>query len=151
MIIRKKIDPAYTEKEITVFSCSEDRELQNIMDALQMMFGTTVSGTDQRGNRVNARLSDVISFFSENGKVKAHTTDGDLTLPRTMYSLEEELPEDMFFRISRSEIINIRRIRKLDMSFAGTIKVIMNDGYETYVSRRNVTGLKKLLVGKERK
>lgn len=62
-----------------------------------------------------------------------------------MYELEEELEESVFIRISKAEIINIRKIKRVDMNTIGTIKVIMRDGTETYTSRRNVTRLKKAL------
>ena len=56
------------------------------------------------------------------------------------------LPDSGFVRISRSEIINIKKIGKLDMSLTGTIRIQMKNGYSTFVSRRNVAKLKKLLV-----
>lgn len=151
MLIRSKIDPDIKEKEILVLSDREDGELKNIMDSLHMMFDLTVTGTDRKGDHVNVRLTDVISFASWEGKVKVLSVSGEMMLTRTLASLEDELPKELFFRISRSEIINIKRIRKLDMSFSGTIKVIMNTGYETYTSRRNVAGLKDLITGKEKK
>ena len=55
------------------------------------------------------------------------------------------MDEGQFFRISKSEIVNLKKIRRLDMSVTGTIKVILSDGTETYTSRRNVTKLKNCL------
>lgn len=55
----------------------------------------------------------------------------------------------------KKEIINIRKIERVDMNMAGTIKVIMRDGTQTFTSRRNVTRLKEALEqsinGRERK
>ena len=44
-----------------------------------------------------------------------------------------------------TEIINLKKIRRLDMSITGTIKVIMKDDSESYTSRRNVAKLKQVL------
>ena len=55
------------------------------------------------------------------------------------------MDEKRFLRISKSEIINLRKIERLDMSITGTIKVVLTDGTETFTSRRNVTKLKKSL------
>lgn len=59
--------------------------------------------------------------------------------------MEDDLNEKLFFRSSKSEIINLKQIQRLDMSLSGTIRVIMKDGSETYTSRRNVVKLKKVL------
>lgn len=48
-------------------------------------------------------------------------------------------------RISRFEIVNLRRIVKLDTSLTGTIRVQMEGGIQTYVSRRNVARIKRTL------
>lgn len=47
------------------------------------------------------------------------------------------------FQIRNREL---KKIRSLDVSLTGTIKVIMKNGYETYTSRRNVAKLKELLL-----
>ena len=41
--------------------------------------------------------------------------------------------------------MNIRKIKSLDMSISGTIRILMKNGHETYVSRRNVSKLKERL------
>ena len=52
--------------------------------------------------------------------------------------LEERLDESRFVRISRFELVNIRMISGFDLSMAGTIKVSLKDGTETWVARRYV-------------
>lgn len=50
-----------------------------------------------------------------------------------------------FVRISNSEIINLKKVKNFDLSFVGTISVEMANGTTTYVSRRYVAKIKKLL------
>ena len=66
-------------------------------------------------------------------------------ISKKLYELENELNGKIFFRSSKSEIINLKQIQKLDLSLSGTIRVIMKDGSETYTSRRTVSKLKKAL------
>ena len=66
-------------------------------------------------------------------------------IPSKLYELEEELTQSHLIRISKSEIVNIRKIKSLDMSVSGTIKITMKNDHETYVSRRNVSKLKERL------
>jgi DNA-binding LytR/AlgR family response regulator len=71
--------------------------------------------------------------------------EGSYVVQEKLYELEERLDAGQFFRISKSEIVNLKKIKRLDMSITGTIKVILSDGTETYTSRRNVTKLKQCL------
>ena len=48
-------------------------------------------------------------------------------------------------RISRFDIINLDYVKKLDLSFTGTIAVEMKNGDVVYVSRRNLRGFKEAL------
>ena len=61
-----------------------------------------------------------------------------------MYEIEHRL-NNSFVRISRSEIINISYIKKLDLYFKGTIAVELKNGTVSYVSRRNLKNFKKVL------
>ena len=47
--------------------------------------------------------------------------------------------------ISNGEIINIKKVKGFDLSFVGTIRVSLTNGTVTYVSRRYVSKIKKLL------
>ncbi|MDE5616672.1 MAG: LytTR family transcriptional regulator, partial [Clostridia bacterium] len=48
-------------------------------------------------------------------------------------------------RISNSEIINLKFVKKFDLSFNGTICVLFSNGSVTYVSRRYVSKIKNTL------
>ena len=50
-----------------------------------------------------------------------------------------------FIRISNSESINLKKVRNFDLSFTGTVCVVLSDGSKTYASRRYVTRLKGVL------
>ncbi|MEE3451384.1 MAG: LytTR family DNA-binding domain-containing protein, partial [Acutalibacteraceae bacterium] len=66
-------------------------------------------------------------------------------LRQRLYELEEQLNKYSFVRISNSEIINLKKVRNFDLSLSGTICVTLSDGTATYVSRRYVSKIKKVL------
>ena len=59
--------------------------------------------------------------------------------------MEEQLDNRKFVRISNSEIVNIKKIKKLDTSLTGTICMYLEGEKMTYVSRRYVSKIKKVL------
>lgn len=50
-----------------------------------------------------------------------------------------------FVRISNSEIVNLKKVKSLDLSFVGTICMELSNGTVSYVSRRYVSKIKKVL------
>ena len=146
MQIRPVIDKAYRETQIHVCKDTLDEEVKNILSELHTLFDETLSGTDEKGNRCLIKPAEVFSFYAEGQRVFAMDHTHRYSLSKKLYELEESLGSHGFVRISKSEIVNVKRIRSLDMSISGTIRVIMKNGYETFASRRNVAKLKELLV-----
>ena len=89
--------------------------------------------------------SDLIRVYASSGKVFAVTDNGEYTLHIRLYEIEERLNSHQFVRISNSEIINLKRVDNFDLSFTGTICVKLSNGTTTYVSRRYVAKIKKIL------
>ena len=148
MLIKTIISPSYPEPELHVCSSELNREVKTILNELHSLYDDRLTGTDRRGDRCLFSPASMISFYAEGKKVTALGDGESYTVAQKLYELEERLSGCGFVRISKSEIINARRIRKLDMSLTGTIRILMQNGYETYASRRNVARLKELLMRK---
>ena len=87
----------------------------------------------------------MIRIYLNSGKVVAVTDKGEYILRLRLYEIENRLPSNQFIRISNSEIINLKKVNNFDLSFTGTICVKLSNGIITYVSRRYVPKLKKIL------
>ena len=142
MKIKTEINSKYSEIELHICSSEISDEVRRITGELHMMYDESLTGTDEKGNRRILRPGEIVSFYSEGQRVIALGEEERYVIPSKLYELEEELTQSHFIRISKSEIVNIRKIRSLDMSITGTIRIIMKNGYETYASRRNVSKLK---------
>ena len=88
---------------------------------------------------------EIIRIYTQSGKVLAATVSGEYTLRFRLYELEARLDPKNFVRISNSEIINLKKVKGFDLSLAGNIRVTLTDGVVTYVSRRYISKIKKLL------
>lgn len=89
--------------------------------------------------------NDIIRIYAAAGKVFAVTGKKEFVLRLRLYEAEEKLNGKGFVRISNSEIINIGKAKKFDLSTVGTICVLLSDGSTSFVSRRYVTKIKKTL------
>ena len=150
MDIRTEIDSRYTTIELHVCNNELTDEVRSIMRELHEIYDRYLSGTDEWGNRCMLGTTQIISAYAEGQKVMVRTSDGVYSVQNKLYELETELGDRNFVRISKSEIVNIKKIKNLDLGVTGTIRITMKDGYETYVSRRNVAKIKeKLLSGRQ--
>lgn len=143
--IQSVIHEKYKETEIHVCKDRMDEEVRGILGELHTLYDEVIAGVDEAGNRCTLRPAEILSFYAEGQRVIMLGADRRYTVSRKLYELEEQLGSCGFVRISKSEIVNFRQIRSLDMSITGTVRVIMKNGYETYASRRNVTKIKEML------
>ena len=74
----------------------------------------------------------------------ALTEKGKYRLKSRLYQLEKNL-NDNFVKINQSCIANIKKIEKFKASVGGALMVIFKNGYEDYVSRRNLKNVKERL------
>lgn len=145
MDIEVKIDAAQSEPKVIIITDKLTDKVQGIISALENITEPQViSGFS--GDRVRILEQDkIIRIYTEGGKLCADTEEGQFILRGRLYEMEERLDKKRFVRISNSEIINLKKTSGLDLSFTGTICVTMSNGAVTYVSRRYVSKIKKIL------
>ena len=146
MKILTETDNKYKEIELHVCNNALTDEVRAIVGELHEIYDYNIPGTDEIGNKRLIRRAEILSAYSEGQRVIVLTGDGRYVVQKKLYELETELGDTNFIRISKSEIVNVRKIRSLDMSITGTIKLVLKTGYETYVSRRNVAKIKEKLT-----
>ena len=146
MIIKPEIENKYKQIELHVCNDELNDEVKSVVRELHEIFDETIAAVDERGNRLNISPSEILSFYAEGQKVFAVGVKERYSVSMKLYELEEGLAKRSFVRISRSEIVNYRKIKSMDMSVTGTIKITMKNDYETYVSRRNIAKIKELLI-----
>lgn len=144
MQVEIKIDKSYTEPHVIILTAGMTEETDELVKKLTKETPRIISGIKDEKVEV-LEQADLIRIYSNNGKVYAVTEKGEYTLRLRLYELEERLDSRSFARISNSEIINLKKADCFDLSFTGTICVKMSNGDVTYVSRRFVSKIKKIL------
>ena len=145
MQVKARIDKKYESLEIQICHNELTPQVKQLVEDVSAFVNEGITGTDFRGEKVILPVRDISRFYAEKQKVMAQDEKGVYSIQEKLYELEERLDKGQFFRISKAEIVNLKKIKRLDMSITGTIKVILSDGTETYTSRRNVTKLKQCL------
>ena len=88
-------------------------------------------------NIIKLSLKDVFCFVVEKNKVFAILNDDKLQIKQRLYEIESIL-DDSFVKVNQSCIVNVKKIKRFDASFAGALMVTLENGYKDYVSRRQV-------------
>nr|WP_302134342.1 LytTR family DNA-binding domain-containing protein [uncultured Schaedlerella sp.] len=144
MQVEIKIDPSQPEPKVIITAASMTEEVNRIVRRLSEVIPQVISGT-RDGKLEVLEPEELIRVYAASGKVFAVTGKGEYTLRLRLYELEERLSPHQFIRISNSEIIHLKKVVNFDLSFAGTIYVKLSNGTVTYVSRRYVSKIKKIL------
>ncbi|MER2235290.1 MAG: LytTR family DNA-binding domain-containing protein, partial [Candidatus Limivicinus sp.] len=92
--------------------------------------------------------SEIILASVDGKSVRIITADGKWLSRQTLQSLEETLDSHTFIRISRYEIVNLRKVARYDFTISGTLRLELEGGMETWASRRCIPEIRRRLKGK---
>lgn len=90
-------------------------------------------------------LFDVLYFESVDNRTFLYTEDDVLEVRQRLYELEFILSDKDFIRISKSQIVNINKIKTLKPELNRTISATMCNGEQLYISRKYVQALRNIL------
>ena len=144
MKIEIRLEENAPERKVIIVTEAVDEEIQELMKRISQERPQVLAGF--AGDRiVLLEQGEIIRVYASGGKVFAVTDMGEFTLRLRLYELEARLDRGSFVRISHSEIVNLRRVKHFDLSYAGTIRVSLSNGDCTFVSRRYISRIKQVL------
>ena len=144
MQVEVKIDETADQPKVIIVTPKITEEVNALVQTLSEAEPKVIAGFHEDTVTVLDE-QDILRIYSANGRVYAVLPSGEYVVRLRLYEAEERLKPSHFVRISNSEIINLKKVRNFDLSFAGTICVTLTDGSKTYVSRRYVTKIKEVL------
>ena len=144
MQVEVKLDKSVDEPKVIILASRMTEEVHSLVQMLSASEPKLIAGFREDTVTVLDE-KDILKIYAANGKVYAVLPSGEYTLRLRLYEIEERLKPRHFVRISNSEIINLKKVKSFDLSFTGTICVVMSDGSKTYASRRYVVKLKEVL------
>lgn len=144
MDIEVKIDPACPAAKLVLVTPELTEEQEQLLRRLSEETPRVITGV-RDGVVTILDPPELLRVYAAAGRVYAVTKDGEYTLRLRLYEAEARLDSGRFVRISNSEIINLGNVRHFDLNLAGTISVTFTDGSVSYVSRRYVAKVKRIL------
>jgi len=100
----------------------------------------------KRENLIYILEPDEVQIVRTEGNeiVAYNTAKQRFIVEKRLYEIETLLGHQ-FIRISKSAIVNIRKIDHVDVRFSGMMNVVMKNGINEYISRRHMGDFKKRL------
>src|SRR5690625_140826 len=141
MKLEVKINQDESDERIVIYAKEISTEIQEMIQQIEKILQQT-----KLYGKINSDIypldpNQIIRFYSENKQIIAEDEKRQYIVDKRLYELESILPTH-FIRISQSEIINIKFIKKLKQELNGFIKISFKHGVTTYSSRRYVKIIK---------
>ncbi|MCR5137316.1 MAG: LytTR family transcriptional regulator DNA-binding domain-containing protein [Oscillospiraceae bacterium] len=146
--IRFECDPSLDSIEILIQAPEQDEAVTALMEQISGRPQDTITVFDGKGG-IRTIPTDEIVLASTDGKlVNLITEDGIWHVRRTLQSLEDALDGRRFIRISRYELVNLGKVRRYDFTVAGTLRLELAGGMETWAARRCIPEIRRRLQGR---
>ena len=127
------IVPGLEDTEISVSCGKLTPEIEKLIATLQMSDNRLTAS--QNGEIHILDLDDVIYIDAVDRKTFIYTQDKVYESDFKLYELEGRLSDSMFFRVSKSCIVNLRRIKSLRDDIERRIRLTMDNGEQLIASR----------------
>ena len=89
-------------------------------------------------------LSEIYMFRVEDKQVKVYTEDSEYLIRKALYQVEEGLDQS-FVRISKTTIVNLKKIERVAPSLKGMMFIQLKNGLKDNISRKYLPDFKDAL------
>lgn len=132
------------EKLQVIIKCRQiDDEIMRLKYHIEMFDKKLQAKKDNEWCLVN--LLDVLYFESVDNRTFLYTKDDVMEVKQRLYELEIILSDKDFIRISKSQIININKVKSLRPEINRKILATMCNGEQLFISRKYVPAIRSLL------
>lgn len=136
MKIRIDISEEITEDEVIIKSSSLTPEIMQLQELIKQAMEKKNNIVFYKGDtRVYFPLEEILFFETDQDGISAHTASDCYQIKYRLYELEDLLPR-YFMRISKSTILNTKKIFSIDKNIYASSSVTFRDTHkQVFVSR----------------
>ena len=132
--------------KITVEYKEKDEQVNKIINYVEHLEEIENSFTaSMEGKFFNIGINEILYIESVERKTFGYTVDNVYELDCKLYEIEEKYNMFDYMRISKSCIVNLRKIHSLKPDFGGKILATMENNEKLYISRQYASVLKEKL------
>jgi two-component system LytT family response regulator len=91
------------------------------------------------------KIGEIFLFEIVGNYTRVYFRDCKPLIYKSLNQVEERLPQQLFFRANRQQVINLQYIKSVDNWFNGKLKATMQNGAEVEISRRQSALFKDML------
>lgn len=127
-----------------IYTSKLTEEIQNAIDILQNEEKSVITGTDSRETIAILEPSEIFMVRVEEQKIIIYSEKEKYKSSKRLYELENMLGNG-FMKISKTTVINLKKIKCVEPSFKGMLYIVMKNGLKDYISRTYLPQFKKYL------
>ncbi|MVO72616.1 LytTR family transcriptional regulator [Paeniclostridium sordellii] len=138
------IDKKYKEIQVILKSPDMDEETLEILEKLKTRKTKYILGKKDKKIYI-LDINEVYIFYSENQKVFVETNECKYEVEERLYEIEENLKSTWFVRVSKFAVVNMKKVRNIDMHFNGNLTMNLINNKKENISRRYISKIKDYL------
>ncbi|GAA0105369.1 LytTR family DNA-binding domain-containing protein [Paraclostridium sordellii] len=138
------IDKKYKEIKVILKSPDMDEETLEILEKLKTRKTKYILGKKDKKIYI-LDINEVYIFYSENQKVFVETNECKYEVEERLYEIEENLKSTSFVRVSKFAVVNMKKVRNIDMHFNGNLTMNLINNKKENISRRYISKIKDYL------
>lgn len=138
------IDKKYKEIKVILKSPDMDEETLEILEKLKTRKTKYILGKKDKKIYI-LDINEVYIFYSENQKVFVEANECKYEVEERLYEIEENLKSTSFVRVSKFAVVNMKKVRNIDMHFNGNLTMNLINNKKENISRRYISKIKDYL------
>ena len=130
--------------EIVIKAKDKNAEVERILNLLDTNTENSIV-CDMVLNEDIVDTDDIIIISKVGRYLSVKTVNNEYIVSQPLYKIEEELDKNWFVKISQSEIVNLRYVKKWSFDGGGIIKIELENNLYSYTSRRYAVVIQEIL------
>lgn len=144
MKVEIKISDSTEIPYAVIYTSKLTEEIQNALNILQNDEKPVITATDSRETIAVLEPSEIFMVRVEEQKTIIYSENEKYKSSKRLYEIENMLGNG-FMKISKTTIINLKKIKCVEPSFKGMFYIVMKNGLKDYISRTYLPQFKKYL------
>ena len=130
----KPVEPARLAQSLHRLDAKSDRPIEMPSEGPLLESDRVLLRSESRSWL--APVQSILLLTADGNYTHVHFNNNKVLLSRSLQSLERRLPKALFFRVSRSQIVNLKAVVEVSESSNGGMQLTLAGGLKVGVSRR---------------